>query len=457
MIVGESLEKRYGRKRALSGVSFSVPRQGFLLVTGPERLGEDDALAAPRRPRRRDERHPLRRRRARRPRLRRARAAPLPRADGAREPRALRASLPRARAPRAQRHAARALRPLGRSSRPRLDVLARDDAAARALPRAAPRPGARRARRAVHGPRRGGRGAARPGARRRSRASGRSSSRPTTPPASRRSRPSGWCWHERSRALRVGRRRARAKGPAARAARPRHAARRCCCSSSRRSPSSTSRFPPGRGRTRPTACSGSRSSSRRCSASRAPGRPSAKAGRSTGSCSRPATGARSGSGRRSPRSPSSRRPSSSRCRPSRSSSRPIDLVAVAGVVLASIGICAVGSLLAAMAAASRGREVILPLLFLPLAIPLVVGGVGAGISPRRRHLPARSSASTTWSSRYLRGPPSNMSSRNNLPILAFAGRRPARPRGRARAARRAGGRRPGRSRRRSSTSTCRSR
>jgi heme exporter protein B len=59
---------------------------------------------------------------------------------------------------------------------------------------------------------------------------------------------------------------------------------------------------------------------------------------------------------------------------------PLDLVAVAGVVLASIGICAVGSLLAAMAAASRGREVILPLLFLPLAIPLIVGGVGAGIS-----------------------------------------------------------------------------
>jgi heme exporter protein B len=60
---------------------------------------------------------------------------------------------------------------------------------------------------------------------------------------------------------------------------------------------------------------------------------------------------------------------------------PIDLVAIAGVALASIGICAVGSLLAAMAAASRGREVILPVLFLPLAIPLVVGGVGAGISP----------------------------------------------------------------------------
>ena len=60
---------------------------------------------------------------------------------------------------------------------------------------------------------------------------------------------------------------------------------------------------------------------------------------------------------------------------------PLDAVAVAGVVLASIGICAVGTLLAAMAAVSRGRDVILPLLFLPLAIPLVVGGVGAGISP----------------------------------------------------------------------------
>lgn len=60
---------------------------------------------------------------------------------------------------------------------------------------------------------------------------------------------------------------------------------------------------------------------------------------------------------------------------------PLDLAAVAGVALASIGICTVGSLVSAMAAASRGREVILPLLFLPLAIPLVVGGVGASISP----------------------------------------------------------------------------
>jgi heme exporter protein B len=59
---------------------------------------------------------------------------------------------------------------------------------------------------------------------------------------------------------------------------------------------------------------------------------------------------------------------------------PLDASAVAGVVLASIGICAVGSLVSAMAAAARGREVLLPLLFLPLAIPLVVGGVGASIS-----------------------------------------------------------------------------
>jgi heme exporter protein B len=60
---------------------------------------------------------------------------------------------------------------------------------------------------------------------------------------------------------------------------------------------------------------------------------------------------------------------------------PLDLAAIGGVVLASIGICTVGSLVSAMAAAARGREVLLPLLFLPLAIPLVVGGVGASLSP----------------------------------------------------------------------------
>ena len=53
---------------------------------------------------------------------------------------------------------------------------------------------------------------------------------------------------------------------------------------------------------------------------------------------------------------------------------------VAGVVLADLGIAAVGTLLAAMAAASRARELLLPLLFLPLAIPIVVGGVGASVT-----------------------------------------------------------------------------
>jgi len=48
----------------------------------------------------------------------------------------------------------------------------------------------------------------------------------------------------------------------------------------------------------------------------------------------------------------------------------IDATTVAGVALADIGICAVGTLLAAMAAAGRARELLLPLLFLPLAIPL---------------------------------------------------------------------------------------
>jgi heme exporter protein B len=59
---------------------------------------------------------------------------------------------------------------------------------------------------------------------------------------------------------------------------------------------------------------------------------------------------------------------------------PLDATALAGVLLADVGICAVGSLMAAMAAAGRARELLLPLLFLPLAIPLVVGGAGAAIS-----------------------------------------------------------------------------
>ena len=53
---------------------------------------------------------------------------------------------------------------------------------------------------------------------------------------------------------------------------------------------------------------------------------------------------------------------------------------VAAVALADIGICATGTLLAGMAVATRARELLLPLLFLPLAIPIVVGGVGASVA-----------------------------------------------------------------------------
>jgi heme exporter protein B len=58
----------------------------------------------------------------------------------------------------------------------------------------------------------------------------------------------------------------------------------------------------------------------------------------------------------------------------------VDGPLIAGVVLADLGIAAVGTLLAAMATASRSRELLLPLLFLPLAIPIVVGGVGASVT-----------------------------------------------------------------------------
>jgi len=62
--------------------------------------------------------------------------------------------------------------------------------------------------------------------------------------------------------------------------------------------------------------------------------------------------------------------------------RPVSGTMIAGIVLADLGIAAVGTLLAAMAAASRARELLLPLLFLPLAIPIVIGGVGASVTDR---------------------------------------------------------------------------
>jgi heme exporter protein B len=58
----------------------------------------------------------------------------------------------------------------------------------------------------------------------------------------------------------------------------------------------------------------------------------------------------------------------------------ISAATVAAVALADIGICSVGAILAAMAAAGRARELLFPLLFLPLSLPILVGGVGAEVT-----------------------------------------------------------------------------
>jgi heme exporter protein A len=44
VVRGDGLEKRYGRKRALRGVSFVVPRGGFLVVTGANGAGKTTLL-----------------------------------------------------------------------------------------------------------------------------------------------------------------------------------------------------------------------------------------------------------------------------------------------------------------------------------------------------------------------------------------------------------------------------
>jgi heme exporter protein B len=64
----------------------------------------------------------------------------------------------------------------------------------------------------------------------------------------------------------------------------------------------------------------------------------------------------------------------------------IDGRTVAAVALADVGICSVGALTGAMAVAGRARELIQPLLFLPLVIPVVVGGVGASAGAGGRYL-----------------------------------------------------------------------
>jgi heme exporter protein B len=64
----------------------------------------------------------------------------------------------------------------------------------------------------------------------------------------------------------------------------------------------------------------------------------------------------------------------------------IDATTVAAVVLADLGICGVGTLVGAMGAAGPARELLVPLLFLPLAIPIVVGGVGASVTGDGKYL-----------------------------------------------------------------------
>jgi heme exporter protein B len=64
----------------------------------------------------------------------------------------------------------------------------------------------------------------------------------------------------------------------------------------------------------------------------------------------------------------------------------VDLRTLEAILLADIGICAVGTLTGAMAVAGRARELILPLLFLPLAIPVVAGGVAASVRDEPKYL-----------------------------------------------------------------------
>lgn len=59
----------------------------------------------------------------------------------------------------------------------------------------------------------------------------------------------------------------------------------------------------------------------------------------------------------------------------------LDWTTVAAFVLADLGIVTVGTLLSAMASVTRARELLLPLLFLPLSVPIVIGGVGASVEP----------------------------------------------------------------------------
>ena len=183
---------------------------------------------------------------------------------------------------------------------------------------------------------------------------------------------------------------------------------RCSSSWSRRSSSSTSRCPTALGSRRRSGCSGCDRSSRRCSALDARLRPRARAGAvgraRARALDRSAIWLCEGARRaRLPRIAEADRTAGLRAffspgrrdhRGAGRARRPRHL--------------RVGTLLGAMAAAGRARELLLPLLFLPLAIPIVVGGVGASVVRRAGRylgflaLTTRSSAARPWSLRTTR-------------------------------------------------------
>ena len=114
MIRARGLEKRYGTRRVLRGLSFDVAAgrrsSSSPAPTARGRRRSFASLAGLAAPTRGTVEVALDRGAAR---LSRPRAPRLPRPHRAREPRSLRPALPRARAARAHRHAARAIRPLG--------------------------------------------------------------------------------------------------------------------------------------------------------------------------------------------------------------------------------------------------------------------------------------------------------------------------------------------------------
>ncbi len=95
----------------------------------------------------------------------------------------------------------------------------------------------------------------------------------------------------------------------------------------------------------------------------------------------PAPGAAGGQGGRDLRLPAGRR-GGRRCPSRRSSScshpEPVDFVLIMVVcLLANLGISILGSLLACLALFARARELLLPVLFLPSLLPVVIAAAGA--------------------------------------------------------------------------------